>query len=467
LRDGSRIAVIGGGPAGSFFALHALTFAHRRHIRLEVIVFEPKDFTARGPLGCNKCAGILSSRLVRNLWTLGLTLPPHVILGHIQAYVLHLDDLTLEIARPEPWRDIVSIYRGGGPRLGTLDLRASFDAWLLGRAQARGTHLVGQRVEEVNLLGRPVVRTQDRRYECDLVVLACGVNARRIPLIGTNYTPPATETMAQDEILIPGGDVLPGGESIDGRVHIFFGRPAGILFAGLVPKGPYTNVSLLGHHLSKDPVADFLDAVGGSLSSWERAGVRGESGRLCGCRPRIAVSMARGIYSDRFVAVGDAAATRLYKDGIGSAFLTARQAAEAAVLHDVSADSFARHYAPLCRAIDRDNRIGRLVFALWDPMMRSSRLTDLWVRALTAEQSLPPVRRRLHLALWGMFTGDDSYRDIAASLLKPEVAGRFLMALRPGYLPEFSRGLKPPAKSGGSRTPPPQVVGGLESDETV
>jgi flavin-dependent dehydrogenase len=447
LRDGSRIAVIGGGPAGSFFALHALGLARQRGIRLEVTLFEPKDFTARGPLGCNKCAGILSSRLVRNLRTLDLTLPPQVVLGHIQAYVLHLDDLILEIARPEPWRDIVSIYRGGGPRLGALDLHASFDAWLLGRAQARGAHLIGQRVEEVNVLERPVVRTRDWRYECDLIVLACGVNARGISLIGTSYTPPATETMAQDEILIRDGETLPGGRSLESRVHIFFGRPAGILFAGLVPKGPYTNVSLLGHRLGKDPVGDFLDAAG------VRQTLRHQTGRLCGCKPRIAVSMAQGIYSDGFVAVGDAAVTRLYKDGIGSAFLTARQAAETVVLHGVSASSFARHYVPLCQTIDRDNRIGQVLFSLWGPTVRSSRLTDLWVRALTAEASLEPGRRHLHLALWGMFTGDDSYRDIAASLLNIEVARRFLMALR--------RGPRQQLKA------TPGIVGELGSDETV
>ncbi len=67
LSSGSRVAVVGGGPAGSLVALHLLRFASRMAIPLSVTIFERKDFGRRGPAGCNKCAGILSARVMQGL----------------------------------------------------------------------------------------------------------------------------------------------------------------------------------------------------------------------------------------------------------------------------------------------------------------------------------------------------------------------------------------------------------------
>ena len=42
LSDGDRVCIIGGGPAGSFAALHLLDRASRRGLRLKVLIFEPR-----------------------------------------------------------------------------------------------------------------------------------------------------------------------------------------------------------------------------------------------------------------------------------------------------------------------------------------------------------------------------------------------------------------------------------------
>ncbi len=423
LRDGARIAVIGGGPAGCFFALHALDTARQRGLRIRVVIFEGKDFSRRGPTGCNKCAGILSSRLLHNLRHLQLTLPPHIILGEIQTYVLHLEDATVEISRPEPWRRIVSVYRGAGPRLGDLPPAVSFDSWILDEAQQRGVQVIRERVIEVKMVGRPVVVTGTSALTCDLVVLATGVNNRPVHLPNLSYVPPATEIMSLDELAV-------SRMSSDQRVHVYFGCPPGALFAGLIPKGPFVNVSLLDHRRTKDDISQFLklDHVREVLSTNPK--------RLCGCNPRIAVSAALNFYADRFVAIGDAAVTRLYKDGIGSAFLTAQQAARVALELGVSEAAFREGYAPFCQSIDRDNRIGRMLFALWSRIQGSHRLSQAWLNALNAETELIAAEQYGRRALWSMFTGDDSYKMIARQLFSFSVCFRLLAGLlRPGLWP--------------------------------
>ena len=72
LINGNRVVIVGGGPAGSFAALHLIRYARESGISLEVRILEPRDFSRPGPGGCNKCAGIVSSVLKQDLQTLGL-----------------------------------------------------------------------------------------------------------------------------------------------------------------------------------------------------------------------------------------------------------------------------------------------------------------------------------------------------------------------------------------------------------
>jgi flavin-dependent dehydrogenase len=283
----------------------------------------------------------------------------------------------------------------------------------LGEALNRGAELTRERVTAVTGSESLVVTARKTSLTADLVVLATGINSRLPHLPDLSYKPPATEVMSQDELAV---SEMSGNH----RVHIYTGRPAGILFAGLVPKGPYVNVSLLGHKLAKDSVGKVLEM------NQVRRVLRSNPQRLCGCSPRIAVSMAQNYYADRFVAIGDAAVTRLYKDGIGSAFLTARQAARVAVEIGTSELAFRRRYASFCESIHRDNRIGRTLFAIWDRTQKSRRVTQAWLSALTAEEALPVEKQHCRMALWGMFSGDDSYRAIAQRLFRPGAQARLI-----------------------------------------
>ena len=412
LINGSRVVIVGGGPAGSFTAIHLLNFATRAHLEIEVTILEPRDFKKPGPQGCNKCAGILSSTLISNLKSLGLELPSELIQAELTNYTLHLDDLLITLQKPNGNRRIASVYRGSGPRLGEPAYPISFDSWLLDQALARGARVERVRAQDILPGERPkVIIAQDRIIEAELVVLASGVNSRLQLDPAWKYEPPRTEVMAQDEAPIPDG-------LLDDSVHIFFDYPPGLIFGCLIPKGRYANISLLGHKLGPGAVGDFLQCHG-----LDKLLIPGMS-LLCGCRPRVAVSSARNYYADRMVVVGDAAVTRLYKDGIGAAFVTAREAARTAIQRGVSRHNFAAGYHPTCRKIAIDNGYGRLLFRAWNLARGTPPFYNIWKRVILAETEFPPSRQLHSRVLWSMFTGDESYRRIFRLLFsKPYLLG--------------------------------------------
>ena len=79
LQDGSRVAVVGGGPAGSFFSYFLLKMAAAIDLDIEVDIFEPRSFKYCGPAGCNHCGGIVSESLVQILAAEGIVLPSSVV----------------------------------------------------------------------------------------------------------------------------------------------------------------------------------------------------------------------------------------------------------------------------------------------------------------------------------------------------------------------------------------------------
>ena len=100
LSDGSRVAVIGGGPAGSLFSYFLLDTANRAGLDIQLDIYEPREFSRPGPAGCNMCGGIISESLVQALAAEGIILPPTVVQRGIDSYVMHMDVGSVHIKRP-------------------------------------------------------------------------------------------------------------------------------------------------------------------------------------------------------------------------------------------------------------------------------------------------------------------------------------------------------------------------------
>lgn len=426
LKSGSRVGIVGGGPAGSFFALFLSQYAQARDIDLAVTIYEQRSFTSAGPRGCNRCAGVLSSRAIKNLKSLNIRIPEEVIQTRITSYKLHSPFGTVDIYNPDPAQDIYSVYRAAGPLLRPIPASQSLDYFLQNEAKKWGVRVVNQKVDKFMAAPSPTLVTGGKNEEFDLVVLAQGVKFPDMEYSGTEYKAPRTHLMSQDELYV-GREVVQ--RYFSSAVQVFLIPHSPLIFGTLVPKGDYLNVSLLGRANSAPNIEDFLN------HELVKKVVPFEYQRCCGCKPRAVVGPAKKPYGDGYVAVGDAACGKVYKDGMGSALVTARQAAYVAVHDGIGQSDFFTHYMPLCRWITRDNYVGKLFFRISLEAKDSPAFIRAHARGANREYQSNTRYRPFSRIIWGLFSGSYSYSRILLISLNP----RFLFQFAVGLLREKFR----------------------------
>ncbi len=434
LGNGSRVGVIGGGPAGSFFSYFLLDMAERAGIKLSVDIFEPRDFDTPGPPGCNMCAGVLHESLVQDLAAEGINLPTTVVQRGMDTNILHMGMGSVRIQSPRKEKRIATTFRGVGPR-GLKDFRwGSLDGFLLSCATKKGARHIDRRVNRVNwAIPAPLdgddmrlqVWTQDgQSSDYDLVAVAAGVNTGVLKVfqsLNIGYQPPGTlKTLVREYWL--GEQAVT--QYIGPGMHAFLLNLPRIEYAALVPKGDYVTMCLIGHDVDEKLVHDFMNHP--AVKECFPADYPLDQ-FACTCSPRINVKGSRQPYGDRIVFIGDSGVSRLYKNGNGAAFRTGKAAATTAIFHGISADDFKRHYMPVCRSMERDNWTGKLIFLIVRQLQKFGLARQTILRMVADEQ-----RRGAHgtegmsMILWDMFTGSAHYREIFLRTLYPGFWMRFL-----------------------------------------
>ncbi|MFC1996124.1 hypothetical protein ACFLXI_00775 [Chloroflexota bacterium] len=428
LDSGSRIAIIGGGPAGSFFSFYILDMAERLGIDIHVDVYEPRDFSRVAPQGCNMCGGIISETLVQNLAADGINLPTSVVQRAIDSYMLHTDVGKVRIDTPLQEKRIGAVIRGSGPR----DIKEmkweSFDGHLQKLTIDKGANLIHDRITTVDIKdGLPQIKTRKGTFQAyDLLTVAVGVNssvAKLFKKLEFGYQPPAaTKTFICEYYL--GSDVIE--QDLGSSMHVFLLNIPRLEFAAIIPKGDYATVCMLGDDIDNDLIQAFLtsDEVKGCMPDhWV------SEMRSCNCLPRINVAGAVQPYADRIVFIGDCGVTRLYKDGIGAAYRTAKAAASTAIFQGVSAEDFEQYFMPICNGISRDNAIGKLNFMVTKLIQKLRFTRRALLRMTRLEQEKQGDERRMSMVLWDMFTGSAPYLEIFKRTIHPKFLGVFVWNL--------------------------------------
>lgn len=436
LDQGSRVAVIGSGPAGSFFSYFLLDMTHRLGIDVDIDIYDPRDFSVIGPTGCNMCGGIISESLVQMLATEGINLPSSVVQRGIDSYMLHTDVGSVRIDTPLQEKRIASIHRGTGPRdLNAKEIKwSSFDGYLQGLATTKGARIVRDRVDGLSWQdGRPEIKTRRGTREVyDLLAVAVGVNSASLKIFQEaipNYKFPGTTKTFICEYKLGTKTIE---EYFGDSMHVFLLNLRRLEFAAIIPKGEYATVCLLGEEIDGPLIKSFLE------SPTVRKCFPPDVPPVpppCHCSPRINTLPAVQPFGDRIVFIGDSGVTRLFKDGIGAAYRTAKAAAETAAFHGVSSDCFQQHYWPTCHQIDADNKIGKAIFALTRLMQTQPHDLRAILRMVTREQRKRAGNPRMSMVLWDLFTGSAPYREIVMRALHPGFLGAFVWNVLVANLP--------------------------------
>jgi flavin-dependent dehydrogenase len=416
LEDGARVAVIGGGPAGSFFAHFLLKMAAEVDLDLSVDIWEPRSFSRSGPGGCNHCGGIVSESLVQILATEGINLPLDVAQRGIESYVVHMDVDSVRIASPGGERRIAALYRGNGPRTGEATPWESFDGFLQRMAINDGARVVRSLVSGIEWRdGLPhLLEADGAASPYELVCIASGVNSNFVGLLaqaGIEIDPPETMRTYICEFRSDPETIQ---QVLGDSMHVFLLDIPRLEFAALIPKGEFVTMCLLGEDVDEKLVHEFLHSP-----EVKRCFPVDSTPCVCTCSPLINVRGPKRPFADRIVLIGDSGVTRLYKDGIGAALRTAKAAATTAVFQGIAAEDFGRHYAPTCEAIAADNAIGKFMFTVTHVFKYARFSRRAIARMSRNEQARPGSARRLSSVLWNMFTGSAPYREILKDTLHP------------------------------------------------
>jgi flavin-dependent dehydrogenase len=249
----------------------------------------------------------------------------------------------------------------------------------------------------------------------DLVAVAAGVNSQILEQLNS----PALEYRAPGTLRAFISEFHLGQETIKqwlgNSMHVFLLDIPRLEFAALIPKGDYVTLCLLGEDVDEQLIESFLatDEVKGCFPD---AVVPTPA---CHCFPRINVRPAVRPYADRIVWIGDSGVNRLFKDGIGSAYRTAKAAARTAVFHGISKADFEKGFWPECRTLIRDNRIARLIFGVTTLIQKLRFLRRGVLRMTAREQRDAGKNRFMSSVLWDVFTGSAPYKEILLRTFHP------------------------------------------------
>ena len=476
LPDGATVVVVGGGPAGSFFAIRAATRARALGKKLDLLILEKKQAphldqsapsSAAFREGCNYCAGGISPRLADALREHKLTLPEEIVAGRAESVTLHGDWKSIELPIPED-RDMLSVFRGSRPRH-RPGRHLNFDSYLLDKAAEEGARVVTGEVQEVRYSPglKPVVSyrgvsdatCRTETVEADFVVFAGGVNPIPGIDLGSDrlfqslrealpgFRPPRVRKALICEMQAE-GDVL---EHMRGEVHfaLYGSKTLRIEMSSLIPKGRWMTVALIGPSVDRAAPSENLYLVERflELPHIRRLLPRGaELVPVCMCNPNIAVGVSRNPLGHRIALAGDMVVSRLYKDGIFSAFTTASALADCMLEVGIDRSSLKRGYWPVVRRIHLDNKFGAVVFLL-NRITFSHRVLSriLYQAVLTERKTQLRHRRHLSSVLWKIASGDDAYRRILASMCHPATVWTIfvqgVLATVRNYMTEWAFGL--------------------------
>ena len=330
----AEVIVVGARIAGSIASYHLA-----RHGR-KVLCLDEENILAETHPSCNGCGGLIQSRTVELLDSIGITLPEEIIRQRLDGYIVHLPHGgILDISTSE----LLAVDRGFGPAKGNK--RLGLDAFLLQKAIDAGAIFEVGKVEKIDLgqNEKAIITTKKGRYKAGFVMGAFGhnhfmQNAINVPE-GYKLDFPQIQVSSVHEFVV-GDDFYE--KKYGAKVHVvvvpMHEDSQNVWFAAFVPKEKgRVSMILMGkkdvifHDVDRFMSSPYVhgllpESMLGENQLWRK--MVNQGGCLqCVCLKNtittkspvhFTVPVNGGIFN-----IGDAGVTSLYKDGIGAAAITA------------------------------------------------------------------------------------------------------------------------------------------------
>lgn len=393
LQTGQRVAVVGGGPAGTSCAITLRRQGRALGRDIDVVLFEARNFDEDS----NVCVAVLSPPFGHLLAGLGLSLPPSLVQREIDKYVLHTDGESLDLPNP---------VNASEPTLAVR--RIDLDQYLLTEAREAGVRVRQQAVMEFRFEeGAARLRANGGEWESyDAIVCAFGLSSQTLKALeaATEYRRPPLMRAVLTHLPV-------GREAVDarigGNIHALLpdAQPQ-IEFAALTPKDVYVTVNAAGPSITdRDLESVIAEFQAHALLPAEIPPSR----RFHSVFPS---GPARTFYADRMVVVGNASGMLrpLKGKGLSAALQTGTRAAKVMLEDGISAEAFNR-YHKLNEDITSDYHYGMFLRRLY----HLSRFLGYLDPVIHLAKSEPTLYRVFH----AIVSGEGSYRQAVHSLLKP------------------------------------------------
>lgn len=399
LQNGSKVVIIGGGPAGCSCAIKLKQESIKRGLKVEVILFEGKNFDEH----YNQCVGVLSPPLERMLKDeLKLDLPEELIKQKIIAYQLRGRKKEIEL------KDLPAAEPTYTVRRSTLDIM------LLERARCLGVQVFPSRATYAEIIekggGEVRVYSESSTIKADVLVCAFGLDEEMLAAIEhatkrtiayrrpRHFINSFITKIEADEAFIR--------SRLGDKIYAFIlDELPGVEFGAVTPKADHIIVNIAGADASSADMDHFLEHPQVKKLLPEEG-----MGALTYFKGKFPAAAAKNPYGDRFLCVGDVTGwMRPFKGkGINTALLTGVNAATTIVSHGFSKSAL-EVYRRSCSHLTEDYYYGLFV-------RKFCRLASKY-RFLDGLISLGSTDQAFHRALFNSVSGHEDYKKIVKSIL--------------------------------------------------
>jgi hypothetical protein len=202
----------------------------------------------------------------------------------------------------------------------------------------------------------------------------------------------------------------------------------------LVPKGDYLTVAMVGDRIDRASFPEDIQKIIHEFLSLSHCRAilphitPHNAPVVCSCTPYMVAAPAEGAVCDRMAVVGDALGSRLYRDGIFSAFVGAEALAKTIVHRGVDKKSLSNGYEHIIRWLKVDSRYAERVMGSIQTVLKSPFLSRILYQTFATEMKHKSRERRpLGQALLDLGSGGTDYAHVYKKLIRIPV---FLSILR-------------------------------------